>query len=71
MKKYIVWAGWVRSPKDGDEHWVTTRELIHLYGVDPRECIEIHKRDDLYKLLGRDTSGLTDLYPDTYGNYAL
>lgn len=38
MKKYIVIPGEVRSQNDGDIHFISAQQLIHLYGVDPKEC---------------------------------
>lgn len=37
--RYIVLPNFVVSANDGDRHFITGRDLIQLYGVDPRECV--------------------------------
>jgi len=38
-KKYIVESGFVKSANDAASHFITCKELICLYKVNPRECI--------------------------------
>jgi hypothetical protein len=38
MIKYIICPGYVTSKTDGDRHYITSRQLIELYGVNPKEC---------------------------------
>jgi hypothetical protein len=39
VKKYLVCPGRIRSRADGDLHFISARQLIHLYGVNPAECM--------------------------------
>jgi len=41
MKKYVVIPGYVRSPNDGDEHYITPTMLARLFRVPLAECIII------------------------------
>lgn len=68
-KRYIVRPGRVFSRTDGDEHWISAQALIHLYQVDPRECVI----DDRYERGGdlQGLYGLIELCPDPSGAYAL
>ena len=36
--KYAVCPGYVISKNDSDRHYIDSRQLIILYGVDPKEC---------------------------------
>ena len=38
-KRYAVFPGKVRSINDGQVHHIDARQLIHLYGVDPKLCV--------------------------------
>jgi hypothetical protein len=49
--RYAVFPGNVTSENDGDKHYVGARQLMHLYGVDPRECIVISSE---WQLMGRE-----------------
>lgn len=71
MKKYIVHPGPVRSEKDGDIHFISHRQLMRLYNVDPSECVIISWRDPVPNLIRRQHPGAIDLYPDPSGMYAL
>jgi hypothetical protein len=68
QKKYLIIPGWVFSQNDEDRHYINAQMLIHLYKVDPQECMIQHSdsRD-----LRRDVEGLIKLYPKTSGNYEL
>lgn len=37
--KYIVFAGYVTSKNDGDQHFISSQRLMQLYGVSPSECV--------------------------------
>lgn len=39
MKLFLVIPGHVTSINDWEEHFISAGQLIHLYKVDPRECI--------------------------------
>lgn len=66
-KKYVLHPGLVRSITDGDLHYIGIGDLIHLYRVDPAECL-VH--DD--KLM-RTYDGImfVHLYPSYSGNYEI
>lgn len=36
--KYLVKPDYIYSKHDGDRHLISGRELIRLYGVDPKNC---------------------------------
>lgn len=40
-RKYAVIPGMVQNAPDGEEHFVSGRELMQLYGVDPDDCVVI------------------------------
>ena len=39
MTTYVLVPGYVIA-RDGDEHYISARQLQRLYGVDPANCIE-------------------------------
>lgn len=76
--KYAIYPGEIRSRNDGDWHYVTAMQLMHLYGVDPRECIVVfpssmYRHESERESLLRDVQrcGLIELYPRYDGNYTL
>ena len=38
-RKYVLCPGYVRSQFDGQEHYVSERELADLYGVKLHDCM--------------------------------
>ena len=38
-RKYVLCPGYVRSQFDGQEHYVSERELADLYGVKLQDCM--------------------------------
>ena len=40
MTTYVLVPGYVTSKSDGDRHYINAKQLQHLYGVDPTNCIE-------------------------------
>lgn len=38
-KRFLICPGFVRSKTDGQEHHISGRKLIELYGLDPKECV--------------------------------
>jgi len=64
-RRYAVHPGWVRS-KDGDDHFITARRLMELYGVNPRACVVWDGHQ-----LGRSAHDYIHLYPRHDGNYTL
>lgn len=67
-KKYVVWPDYVRSKTDGQEHFISFRQLCHLYGVNPAECYDASMVEIVR---GIDRTKLIDLMPRYDGNYTL
>ncbi len=69
MIKYLVYPGEVNSQNDGDIHFISFKQLVQLYGVNPRECI------DATKISKKALSGLeptcTKLFPRYNGDYKI
>ncbi len=42
MPLYVLCPGWVRSPNDGDEHFISAPMLAQLYGVPMELCSVWH-----------------------------
>lgn len=40
MKKYCLHPGYVISKNDGEKHYITYQQLVGLYKLDPKECVE-------------------------------
>ena len=68
-KKYFVIGGPVRSRSDGDEHYVNSKRLCELYGVDPKECVMVESADGHKRNL--TPGNLIVLKPRSDGNYQL
>lgn len=66
VKKYLVEPGYIISEIDYQEHYVSVHDLMHLYEVDPRECVI-----DLpfVRNRGHIISKLTKLSPRSDGKY--
>lgn len=69
MKKYLVIPGTVVSKNDGQKHFINSKDLCHLYGVDPKECY-FASSEQLGHTMGLP-DGLIILTPKYDGNYAL
>lgn len=73
--KYAIHPDFVCSKTDRDAHYIDAQHLIHLYGVDPRECVVINDNADrrsyvqLMRLAEQDN--LIHLWPRYDGNYKL
>lgn len=74
--KYVLYPGVVRSRVDGDVHFISASRLASLYGVDMRACLAVEptsmstERCVATQALA-SALGLTPLYPNYFGNYAL
>ena len=66
MIKYFVYPGEIDSNSDGDTHYISAKQLVLLYGVDPRECKIILKPQDE---LGYNVHEYKHLQPRKDGNY--
>ena len=62
--RYILHRGTVKSRVDGDIHHITEKDLIQLYGVNPKDCKE---HDSNY----RPREGDIHLFPRYDGRYVL
>ncbi len=51
-KKYLVVPGPVFSKHDGDLHHISAKQLMKLYGVDPKDCDIYNSTTD--KITNRD-----------------
>lgn len=73
--KYVICPGEVISKTDGQTHYIGAMQLMHLYGVDLREC-EIYEPAQwwprsYYMEAEERTRGLPRLGPRYDGNYEL
>lgn len=66
VKKYAISPGFIMSANDSDEHFVSAKRLIELYGVDTMECVVVTQSNR--KILSVDRS-LTWLMPRFDGKY--
>jgi hypothetical protein len=64
--RYLVFPGWLWI--NGEERFISGRQLIKLYGVDPAKCKIIRNDDDLFAV---DTTRYTHLVPRQSGDYTL
>ncbi len=69
-KKYVVLGGDVISRHDGDRHFISTRQLCDLYGVDPEECILVGAFSN-FEIKETDYPNLPRLRPQYSGDYSL
>lgn len=69
--KYIVYSGYVISPRDGDTHYITASQVMALYRVSPQDCIIIKERNRPMELTGLDASEMLLLFPRSDGDYRL
>ena len=67
-KKYLILPGVVRSRSDGDMHYISARQLIELYKVNPEECKIV---DSPQSAQGIEWKDYIELRPRTDGNYNL
>jgi len=67
MKRYVVHPGSILSKTDRQLHHITFGQLVQLYQVDPKECINA---SDIQST-GRFSDAMVHLYPDYDGNYSL
>jgi hypothetical protein len=66
--RYVVIPGQISSKNDGQFHFISSSQLMKLYGVDPRECV-VKNKD--YGDLGYNFSGLIELRPRYDGDYQI
>ncbi len=71
--KYAVYPGPVQSKTDGDRHFIPSAMLIHLYQVNPAECLVVSRNDKEYEIKRKQAEdrGLIRLVPRYDGNYSV
>jgi hypothetical protein len=52
VKKNIVMGGYIKSIYDLQTHFISSRRLIDLYKLNPRECYTFRDRDT-FELIGK------------------
>lgn len=62
MKKYAIHPGEITSKNDGDVHYISEKQLIRLYQVNPNDCINWKDAEGKYE-------DYIHLYPNYDGNY--
>jgi hypothetical protein len=62
-----IYPGYITSKTDGQSHYIDYFTLIRLYNLNPCECFNASRREDL---IGRDITKITKYYPDFHGRYA-
>ena len=67
MKKYLVVPGTVISKTDRQQHYISSEDLMRLYGVHPREC-QVWLRGEPKP---KNTDDLLMLFPRYHGDYTL
>jgi hypothetical protein len=65
--KYMLHPDFVKSKRDGDEHYISCSQLIKLYGVPLRDCV---KRPDR-ALTVSEMRDYIHLHPQYDGDYTL
>ena len=65
-KKYILHPGFIESITDGQKHYITSDNLMRLYGVNPKECVTFIP----YRQYPNQDK-LIQLHPNIYGDYIL
>lgn len=66
MKKYIVYPTRVTSKNDRQRHFISFNQLCRLYKVDPKECVDATRRQDI---LGLRIDEFIPLHVSYFGNY--
>lgn len=70
MIKYIIMPGFVKSKNDGETHYISASKLIHLYGVNPKECYIV--RDGEMESIPKSVSKTAKVLSPKYnGDYSL
>jgi hypothetical protein len=67
MKRFAVFPDYVISKTDGEDHYISSIQLIHLYNVDPTECVIVDRRSAQHQHTCLD--GLIQLHPNYDGDY--
>ena len=72
-KKYIIFAGYVKSINDGQEHLISCKQLVQLYKVPIKECILVPYGTHFMSMLEsiKNPSDLIALRPREDGDYTL
>ena len=65
---YVIHPGLVYSINDKEMHYINYSRLIELYCLNPRECINAERRENL---AGLDKTQLKHIYPRRDGRYPI
>lgn len=68
MKKFAVYPCAIRSKIDGQIHFISCRELVDLYKVDPSECVFV--TDGVSEVELDMSTRLIPLVPRHNGDYS-
>jgi hypothetical protein len=71
IKKYVLHPGHVTSKNDGDRHFISSKQLMWLYGVSPDLCVEYPDMDNPQNRNWRPPDGAIHSRPKYDGNYTL
>lgn len=69
MKFYRVQAGTIVSSFDGDEHFISERQLVSLYKVNPKHCLNFMSQ--LQRANLPEDAEIVTLKPRYDGNYKI
>jgi len=68
--KFVIHPEYVRSKTDSQSHYIGFEQLVYLYGVDPKQCINAEMYENWSRgILEEDLKQLTHLYPRYNGDY--
>lgn len=68
--RMFLYPGMVKSRTDSDSHFICSRQLAYLYGVDVRDCIVISGGNDAQRGCIRTNQGDLHLMPREDGQYS-
>lgn len=60
-KKYKVYPAYIHSINDNDIHYIPFFKLCRLYGVNPAECLDMSRPDNIYGMTEEAQSNLIPL----------
>ena len=69
MKRYAVIGDYVRSKEDGDLHFISSWQLMHLYGLKEKDCFLCDSRNP--KSMIGIPDNIERLCPRYDGNYKI
>lgn len=67
--KYAIHPGYVTSRNDGETHFISSAQLMHLYKVNPAECVVASRGRPHWHIHDGCANNLKHLYPRSDGRY--